>query len=192
MPVVFYTIGHSRHPFDVFVDLLRAHGIEAVIDVRSQPYSRFSPQFNRSSLQAELGLRGIVYAFEGRNLGGRPDDADLYDADGYAVYARIARTRAFINSMERLKERGGAGERLAFMCAEEDPRRCHRLLLIGRVLAAEAFEVHHIRGDGRIETQATMDPTAVSGRQGLLLPVDDELAWRSMKPVGRRGGAPRV
>ena len=69
-----FTIGHSTHSQDAFIDLLRAHYVEAIADVRSMPYSRMNPQFNRESLMPALRASGIKYVFLGRELGARSDD----------------------------------------------------------------------------------------------------------------------
>ena len=85
-PTVF-TIGHSTHPVEYFVDLLRRHGVTALADVRSAPYSRFNPQFNREALEQALDANDIKYVFLGRELGARPADPVLYK-DGEVQYDR--------------------------------------------------------------------------------------------------------
>ncbi|MCX8005602.1 MAG: DUF488 domain-containing protein [Burkholderiaceae bacterium] len=146
------TIGHSTHTLERFIALLKQHGVTAVADVRSAPYSRFNPQFNKSELERRLKAEGIGYVFLGRELGGRSDDPGCYEK-GRMQYARLARTEAFRQGIERLR-RGAAKHRIACMCAEREPLECHRTLLVARALADEGVGVAHIHGDGHLETHA--------------------------------------
>ncbi len=145
-----FTIGHSRHALPAFLALLRRHGVTAVADVRSAPYSRFNPQFNRASLSDALDEGGIRYAYLGDTLGGRPDDPACYE-DGRIRYERVAATEHFKRGLARLV-RGAAEHRIALMCAEQEPLDCHRTLLVARALDERGLEVRHIHGDGALET----------------------------------------
>jgi uncharacterized protein (DUF488 family) len=148
-----FTIGHSNHDAEQFVHLLRDAGIEVVADVRSQPFSRFNPHFNQGALQAALRAAEIRYAFLGDTLGGRPVEPDLYDAAGHVRYDVVAQSERFQAGVERLVEASTAA-RVAVMCSEEDPSRCHRRLLITPALAAREIAVVHLRGDGTAVTEA--------------------------------------
>ena len=143
------TIGHSTHPVEGFLDLLRRHGVTAVADVRAAPYSRFNPQFNRETLVGSLDARGIAYVFLGRELGGRSEDPAVYD-DGRISYERLGRTRAFEKGLDRV-ERGAAGHRIALMCAEREPLECHRCLLVAPALDARSVSVAHVCSHGGLE-----------------------------------------
>jgi hypothetical protein len=123
-----YTIGHSNHPIARFLELLELHRIALVCDVRSTPYSRFNPQFNRETLAATLPRSGIGYLYLGDALGGKPKEPG-YPADEQARYALIAASDRFRAGVERLL-REAAAHRTAVLCAEQDPRRCHRGALI--------------------------------------------------------------
>jgi uncharacterized protein (DUF488 family) len=150
-----YTIGHSSHAWPAFVDLLTAHRISAIADVRSAPYSRRYPQFNRETMQPALADRGIAYVFLGRELGARSEDPDCY-VDGRVQYARLARTTSFNTGITRVID-GAASFRIALMCAEREPLDCHRTLLVGRALAARGVGVSHILADGTVEShEATL------------------------------------
>jgi uncharacterized protein (DUF488 family) len=97
-----------------------------------------------------LATNGIAYEFLGRELGGRPDGAEFYGADGVVDYTRRAKAPDFEAGIRRLLEL--AGERsAAILCAEEDPGRCHRRLLVTPALRRASVAVVHIRGDGRLE-----------------------------------------
>ena len=150
------TIGHSNHPLETFVALLQQHGVTALADVRSAPYSRFNPQFNRKALQDSLAAIDIKYVFLGRALGGRPDDPSCYE-QGRVRYDRLAQTSLFREGLERVVE-GAGRERIALMCAEKEPLDCHRTILVGRSLFARGVGVAHILADGVLEPHdATMD-----------------------------------
>ena len=169
-----YTIGHSSHSAELFLGLLAAHAIQVLVDVRSAPYSRYTPQFDRELLQRALNQGGIRYLFLGRELGGRPANKEYYDADGQFV-AGIARL-----------ERGMAEFRIALMCGEEDPAHCHRRLLVTRVLMERGHEVLHIRGDGSVMSDE--DVAGESGKplvneQPALFAELDEDQWRSTASV---------
>ena len=150
-PTEIYTIGHSSHSIQHLLSLLRQHGITAVADVRSQPYSRRFPQFNRETLAAQLQAAHVAYEFLGRELGARPNNRWCYTA-GRVRYDRIATTDDFsagIGQVLRLAE----NERVALLCAEKDPLACHRTILIGKHLRERGVRVLHILEDGRLESQ---------------------------------------
>ena len=142
------TVGHSNHPLEAFLDLLRIHGVTAVADVRSMPSSRFNPQYNRSALADALERNHIRYVFLGRELGARRDEAECY-VEGKARYELIAQTPLFRQGLDRVR-RGMKSFRLALLCAEKDPLTCHRTILICRHLR-DAGPISHILDDGRLE-----------------------------------------
>jgi uncharacterized protein (DUF488 family) len=146
-----YTIGHSNHPIERFLGLLQPHGITAVADVRSTPYSRFNPQFRREKLQAALAAVGIQYVFLGQELGARSQDPACYDSDGRVSYAKLATTELFRKGIARLRT-GMADHRISLMCAEREPLDCHRTILVARELVREGLAVTHILGDGSLES----------------------------------------
>lgn len=143
------TIGHSNHSREEFIALLRSHSANAVADVRSSPYSKIYPQFNREPLQHSLRLNGIRYVFLGRELGGRPDDPTCY-VEGRVQYRRLAQTELFRQGISRVVN-GARIYRTVLLCAEAEPLVCHRALLVAPELAALGVPVVHIRSDGRLE-----------------------------------------
>jgi uncharacterized protein (DUF488 family) len=149
---VVFTIGHSTHPIERFVDLLRQHGVTAVADVRSVPYSRMQPQFNRETLMRALKEQGIAYVFLGKELGARSDNEACYE-NGRVLYRRLARTEAFRSGLERVRT-DSKDHRIALMCAEREPLECHRTLLVGRELMTAGNSVVHIHADGHLEPHA--------------------------------------
>jgi len=144
-----YTIGHSTHETETFTRLLSTHSITAICYVRSQPFSKFNPQFNREVIQAELKKNGIAYVFLGKELGPRSDDPACY-SEGKAQYNRIAETDLFQQGLKRIIK-GMETYRIALMCAEKDPVMCHRTILVCRHLREQGIKIKHILEDGSIE-----------------------------------------
>jgi uncharacterized protein (DUF488 family) len=143
------TIGHSNHPIDKFISLLKQHGITAVGDVRSAPYSRFNPQFNKNDFAASLKKAGIAYVFLGQVLGARPDDRSCYE-NGQVDFSRMAGRADFTQGLDRVI-RGSGEYRIALMCAEKEPLDCHRTILVCRNLKAPDVHIRHILADGTVE-----------------------------------------
>ena len=154
-----FTIGHSNHDFDTFVRLLEQHQIETVVDVRSNPWSRFAKYADQRTLNAWLPKRGIEYLYVGDRLGGMPSGAAW---DGKPEFVDMLR------SYDIRRGNGEFGEesdplyddaigdlcaiafdrRVAIMCSEENPAKCHRQHLLGPSLEEAGYELLHIRGDG--------------------------------------------
>ena len=124
-----FTPGHSTLSLDAFLSALQANVVSVVADVRSAPYSRFNPAFNRDPLSRELKARGMRYVFLGKELGGRPADPTCYE-NGRASYSRMAQTDVFREGLDRVIQ-GSRSHRIALMCSEGEPLNCHRTLLIG-------------------------------------------------------------
>jgi uncharacterized protein (DUF488 family) len=146
------TIGHSTHPIERFVALLKEHGVTALADVRSAPFSRFNPQFNKVELQRSLKEAGISYIFLGKELGARSNDRSHYE-NGRVQYDRLAKTKSFHSGIARVRK-GAQEHRVALMCAEKEPLECHRTLLVARALEREGERVVHIHADGHLESHA--------------------------------------
>ncbi len=147
---ILYTIGHSTQPSNHVIKFLRRHGVTAVADVRSQPYSRMNPQFNRESFSSQLKEAGIAYVFLGSELGARSKDPSCY-VDGKVQYDVLAGTTLFQAGLKRLLK-GISNHHVALMCAEKDPLICHRTILVCRQLVAHGLKVEHILEDGRLES----------------------------------------
>ena len=150
-----FSIGHSNHEIDTFISLLKKHGVTAVADVRSHPYSRFLPQFNRASLQKFLVKEGIQYVFLGRELGARPSNQDCY-VDGKALYERIAATDEFYAGIQRV-QKGLKKYKISLMCAEKDPLTCHRAILVCQHFRYFDIIINHILKNGDLESHEHLE-----------------------------------
>jgi uncharacterized protein (DUF488 family) len=156
-----FTIGHSNHSLEKFIRLLEDNGIMVLVDVRTAPYSRYNPQFNKENLESALPQRGIQYAYAGKYLGGRPSDPTCYKgrvlpAEGVDYlhevdYPEVMQRQWFVQGIDRLLELADE-QTTAIMCSEENPAECHRHHLIAQFLIAEhpEVDVRHIRGDGAV------------------------------------------
>ena len=129
--------------------MLQVHGITAVADVRSSPYSRYNPQFNKEALQTSLKNAGIAYVFLGKELGARSEDPTCC-TDGKARFDLIAKSQTFTDGLQRLCK-GMKTHRISLMCAEKDPMTCHRAILVCRHLRSPAVDIQHILEDGTLE-----------------------------------------
>jgi uncharacterized protein (DUF488 family) len=173
-----FTVGHSDHGVESFLDLLRQHGMETVVDVRSTPYSRHRPHFGRGALSAYLDDAGIRYIWAGSALGGRPDDPACYRGGivrkGNVDYWAMAQKASYQDGVQQLVADAADGP-VVVMCSEEDPRRCHRHHLIEPSLRELGVMVLHIRRDGSLETinpAETAPTTEPIGQLALGLQVD--------------------
>jgi uncharacterized protein (DUF488 family) len=144
-----FTIGHSNTPIERFVELLQHAGVNAIVDVRSVPHSRWCPWFSQRQLAPYLAAAGVSYAFEGDALGGRPRDQNLY-CDGAADYEAMAKQSYYRDGLARVTAQARRS-RICLMCAEREPLDCHRCLLVARSLAERGLTVGHILQDGTIE-----------------------------------------
>jgi uncharacterized protein (DUF488 family) len=157
-----FTVGHSNHALEHFLALLRRHGVEAVADVRSRPYSRFVPHFGKERLARMLADAGLGYLFLGQELGGKPvrDDPPQARLD----YQARLREPSFERGIETLLD-ALAEQPVALMCRERDPLDCHRLHLICRYLRPMALDNRHILPDGEVEQHGTTERRLL-GRPG--------------------------
>jgi uncharacterized protein (DUF488 family) len=173
--MILYTIGHSNLTAQEFLDLLRRHGVVALVDVRSAPYSRYVPHFSKEPLEALLRVSGIDYRYAGEWLGGQPKDQSVYKqealpddgtkrqqyrklVDYLAVMQRDWYQKAIFRLLDIVREAEGRGN-VVILCSEGNPHECHRHHLITRSLLDSRVrvvdvpvEVRHIHTDGKVET----------------------------------------
>ena len=150
------TIGHSNQAVERFVDLLKAAGVELLVDVRSMPYSRRFPQFGKERLAKSLAEAAIAYRHEGAALGGKPASGGSYDS--------LAAQPAFQDALDRLVARA-RNTTLCLMCAEKEPLDCHRTVLVSRRLAERGAAIDHLLADGRVRPHLEVEE-ALLARDG--------------------------
>jgi uncharacterized protein (DUF488 family) len=165
-----YTIGYGSRTVEELIATVRRYGIEYVIDVRSQPYSRFKPEFNKSTLEVRLSSAGLRYVFMGDALGGRPADRDCYDQAGKVDYEKVRAKPFYEGGIERLRTALRRNFCVALLCSEGKPQECHRSKLIGVTLHEEGVTVLHIDETGATRTQEEVMTDLTGGQLTLFGP----------------------
>lgn len=151
-----YSIGHGNKSTGDFLSELRSFGITFLMDVRSRPYSKWNPAFNKADLEILMEKNGFRYVFAGDVLGGMPDDRSCYDEEGKVVYDRIRGKTGFKEGLNRLVTANEKQILLAVMCSESKPHECHRSKLIGQELLKLGVSVNHIVGENKVKSQETV------------------------------------
>jgi uncharacterized protein (DUF488 family) len=181
------TVGHSNHPIENFLVLLKDAGVTAIADVRSFPMSRHAPQFNKDALNEALSAHGISYRYLGDALGGRPRDRAFY-CDGVVDYDKLAASENFQAGLDQVIE-VGAEHRVALLCTERDPLHCHRCLLVARRLAERGCDIGHVLVSGEIASQRATEDRLLA-MEGL--GADDLFSRASRLADAYRARRPRV
>lgn len=151
-----YSIGHGRKTIEAFLNELKSFDIQYLLDIRSKPYSQWSPHFNQHTLEIEMKKHKIAYVFVGDSLGGLPSDSSCYDRDGKVVYDLIKEKEFFKEGLERLIIANEKKINLAIMCSESKPEECHRTKLIGQEMLKKGISINHIVSKGRLKSQQTV------------------------------------
>ena len=174
-----WTVGHSKHEIDDFIKVISKHEIQVLVDVRTSPFSKMAPQFNKDQLSASLSASGIDFMHMGAELGGRPSHEEFYDVEGHVFYDMMAQTDEFKSGIARLVQ-GMTKFRIAIMCSEGSPSKCHRTLLVGRVLQQMGHRVVNILPSGICEEQEDLNTPSI---QQSLFGEPEVKSWRSAVSV---------
>jgi len=191
------TIGYGSRSMEDFIATLQRYGVRYVIDIRSAPYSRYKPEFSKDALDGALDEAGIRYVFMGDALGGRPDDAECYDAEGKVDYETVKTKPFYRAGLERIATAFEQQNHVVLMCSEGKPQDCHRSKLIGVSLDEAGIPVQHIDENGDLKSQEevmvivrpqpslfeefdalTSRKKYAPGSSVQALPDDDEDAWQ--------------
>ena len=186
-----FTAGFSNLPLERFLANLRAYDIQMLVDVRSKPFASYTPHFNKDQIEAAARAAGLGYRYMGRELGGMPEDPLFYDDAGHVLYHRLAAQPWFEQGIARVLTDLRRGTRLALTCGEDDPRHCHRRLLLGRVLRERGIGVAHILANGGLIAEAELqDEERKAPRQLSLFgeTEEPEREWKSTRPMRRADG----
>lgn len=142
-----YTIGYGNQDIHTFIQNLQSHNIQAVIDIRSRPYSRYRPDFNQKKLKEHLMANGIGYMFQGDKLGGIPKDQELYSS-GLPDYSKIRKTIPYQQGLDYLEKGLEFDCKMVLLCACSQYQKCHRYKLVSLDLEQLGYSVYHILKDG--------------------------------------------
>lgn len=172
-----YSIGHGNREFDEFAKLLQQYSIEYLIDVRSSPYSKMFPVYNKDTLENLLRQKGINYLFLGDKLGGLPKDTSCYieyknkknELERKVDYSRIEKMDFYQSGLERLKKAEDQGLKIAVMCSELNPENCHRSKLIGITLQKDCITMQHINKEGKLLDQNQINQIINGGKSPINL-----------------------
>ena len=151
-----FTVGYSNRRLIDFIEILKLNHIDVVCDVRSYPYSQFNPHYNKEELKQTLKDNGIMYAFLGMELGGRPKDSHCFK-DQKVRYELVPELDIFQKGIKRLNDALDQGYRPALMCAEKDPINCHRAILVTKTLRTYSLDIAHIIDKTKNETNQEME-----------------------------------
>ncbi len=163
-----FTIGYGLRSVPQFFEVLRERGVTHLIDVRTTPYSRYTPDFNREALIRTVDDWGIRYVHMGETLGGRPNSPTCYDDEGRVVYALVEQTSFFRRGIGQLGLAIRHENRVVcLMCSEGKPQDCHRTKLIGKFLWERGVSVKHITETNEVVDQPTAFSRIFSGQQTL-------------------------
>jgi uncharacterized protein (DUF488 family) len=167
--VPIYTIGYGNRTIDDFIELLKKHEIDFLVDIRSSPYSRFNPEFSKEALAPILERSGIRYVFMGDMLGGRPTDQSCY-SDGKVDYQKCAERESYRQGISRLHKAWRQELHIVLMCSEAKPESCHRSKLVGETLHRMDVNILHIGEDGLTKTQQEVMRILTNGQISLFGP----------------------
>ena len=185
-----YTIGYGNRSIENFIRLLQAYNIKYLVDIRSQPYSRYSPNFSQDALELRLKQHQIRYVYMGDTLGGRPKDSSCYVDDGRVDYTILREKDFYQRGISRLRTAWEKQLPIALMCSEMKPQECHRGKLVGNTLVEQGLAVSHIDEAGNIKTQDQINQFFTGGQtseyaNGQLSLFDEDSPARLNEKLGR-------
>jgi uncharacterized protein (DUF488 family) len=157
MKKTIYTVGHSTHTIEYFLELLTTYSINCIVDVRSVAASKYNPQFNQLPLSNFLKKHGVNYLHFDKEFGARYTDKSLLDETDTVDFEKVRATQTFSTGVERLEKGIERGFKIALMCSEAEPFDCHRFGMISGYLSNNNFEVQHILKDKSLKTNAELE-----------------------------------
>jgi uncharacterized protein (DUF488 family) len=155
-PIV-YTVGHSTHQLDFFLELVKSVEINCIVDVRSVPASAYNPQYNQESFKNFLKFNHITYLHFAEEFGARQGDYDLLNNESILDFEKVRKTRIFNCGLERIWQGVNKGFRIALMCSESEPLDCHRFSMVSIGLENDGFDVMHIFKDKTLKTNLDLE-----------------------------------
>jgi len=154
---IIYTVGHSVHQLDYFLELLNEYKVNCLIDVRSVAASAYNPQYNEEPFKNFLKKHGIVYLHFADEFGARQTDPDYLDEEGKVDFEKFRRSWVFKNGVERVWQGVDKGFVISLMCSESEPFDCHRFSMVSVGLDKDGMDVRHILKDKTLKTNAQLE-----------------------------------
>lgn len=146
-----YTIGYGNRTLENFISLLEKNNIKILVDVRTTPFSRFRPQFNKLSITRQLLDRDIQYIHKGAELGGKLADTENVIYEVYNIYQERRKSIQYLQGISFLEQGLELGHKMAIMCCELDYKNCHRYSLVREDISNRGWEVLHIDKNGELQ-----------------------------------------
>ena len=154
-----YSVGHSNQTLEEFLALIMVYGINCIVDVRSVPASKYSPQFNQENLKSFLLVNNVHYLHFGVEFGARRTDS--IGENGQVDFELAAKTPSFTSGVLRIFRGQERGYRIAFMCSEADPLECHRFALVSRYFYDTGVDVQHILKDAKLASHESLEKVMI-------------------------------
>ncbi len=152
-----YTIGYTGFTLNSFITTLKNYGISCVVDVRSNPMSKYYPDFNKNNLEQALKLAGIYYRNYVDEFGARQTNKRFYSINGYLDFKKFSKSEFFKSGVDKLITSMNKGYVFALMCAEKDPIDCHRNIMVASEFYRMGYEVKNILADGNYVFQSAIE-----------------------------------
>lgn len=152
-----YTIGYTGFTIDGFIETLKLHQINVVIDVRSSPYSERYPDYNKNAIEPKLKENGIYYRNYVSEFGARQENVNFYSEEGCLDFALFAQSEQFLSGVEKIKNSVSKGYNIVLLCAEKEPIQCHRTILVARVFSDLGYKIIHLMPDNQTKTQKQIE-----------------------------------
>lgn len=152
-----FSVGHSNHTIDYFYELLESYQINCLVDVRSMPASKYSPQYNQNSLRDFLKSRGVLYMHFKDEFGARCEDEEFLDENGQVNFELFRKSFNFQQGIERVDMGLSRGYKIALMCSEGNPLECHRFSMVAVYLNEIGIEVKHIMKDRQLKSHQELE-----------------------------------
>lgn len=153
---VIYTIGYSGFSIKDFIDTLKKHSINCIIDVRSSPYSKFYHEYDKEVLEKTLKDNNILYRNYDKEFGARQKDKKYY-TDNVLDFDKFTSSNQFLDGVNKINNGVDKGYTFALMCAEKDPIDCHRSIMLGKGFCQNKYKVVHIISKQTVELQEELE-----------------------------------
>lgn len=148
-----YTIGYSGYKLESFFNELKKYAISVVIDVRSTPYSKHHPDYNKENLESSLKANGILYRNYAQEFGAQQKNRAFYSSRGYLDFDIFTKSNGFLSGIEKLCAGMNKGYSFVLMCSEKDPLNCHRTIMVAREFNKSGYNIFHLLPENDKQSQ---------------------------------------
>jgi len=157
MQKTLYTIGYAGYNTNDFIDVLKRYSINALIDVRSNPFSSHFPVYNMDILEQTLKRNNIHYRSYANEFGAQQPERCFYTPQGYLDFEIFTASEKYNHGYQRIEDGLMKDYVFALMCSEKDPMDCHRSIMISKTFNDNGYSVHHLLPDNKFMTQLDVE-----------------------------------